>query len=202
MHIPAWKMLTASLVGVPFYWGRLHNPYREIRTARYPILTSLICGTLFVLPIYLRNAVVQSRSKEIGLREHVFPFLYSLAIGFVILLAINCLMITFYHWLFMADKGTTEERWIRALRAYHGTTFYQILLFAGYFWGWRIDYSHGIVVLIVLSCLKLAAVYAALRVEVRNGHPPTEPEAVDIDWVCKLGALGSLDVILLWLTIY
>lgn len=201
MHIPAWKMILMSLLGTPFYWDRVHTPYRDIQTAKYPILTSLICGTLYVLPIYLRNAAVQSQNKEIGLLEHAFPFLYTLAIGFVILFSINCLMIAFYYWLFIADKGTSVQRWIRALRAYHGAAFYQILMFAGYFWGWRIDYSHGIVVLIVLSCLKLAAVYAALRVEVRNGRPATEPEAVDIDWVCKLGALGSLDVVLLWLTI-
>jgi hypothetical protein len=201
MYIPAWKMISKSLLGIPFYWGQVRTPYRDIQTAKYPILTSLICGTLYVLPIYLRNAAIQSRDKEIGLLEHAFPFLATLAIGFLILLSINCLMITFYYWLFIADKGTSDQRWIRALKTYHSAAFYQILLFAGYFWAWRIDYSHGIVILILVSCLKLAAVYAALRVEVRNGHPAMESEAVDIDWVCKLGALGSLDVALLWLTI-
>lgn len=201
MYIPAWRMVVSSFVGVPFYWGCIHRPYREIRTARYPFLISLICGMLYVLPIYLRNATVQSRNKEIGLLEHAFPLLNTLAIGFFILLAINCLMITFYYWLFITDKETSDQRWIRALRAYHSAAFYQILLFAGYIWACRLDYSHGIVVLICVSCLKLAAVYAALRTEVRNGHPVSEPQAVDIDWVCKLGALCSLDVGLLWLTI-
>jgi hypothetical protein len=201
MYIPTWKILAASLVGVPFCWGRLHTPYRDVRTTQYPILTSLICGTLYVLPIYLHNAAAQSRSKEIGLLEHAFPLLYTLAIGFIILFAINGLMILFYHWLFMADKGTTNERWVRALRTYHGMAFYQILLFAGYFCAGRMDYSHGITVLICVSCLKLAAVYAALRAKVRYGRPAEEPEAVDIDWVCKLGALCSLDIGLLWLTI-
>ncbi|NLH15099.1 MAG: hypothetical protein GX455_00835 [Phycisphaerae bacterium] len=201
MYIPPWKMLVSSLVGVPFYWDYLHTPYRDIRTARYPILTSLICGTLYVLPIYLRNAAAQSRSKEIGLFEHAFPLLYTLAIGFIILFSANGLMIVFYHWLFMADKGTSDDRQIRALRAFHGAAFYQILLFAGFFCAGHMDYSHGIVILIFVSCLKLVAVYAALRAEVKYGREATGPEPVDIDWVCKLGALCSLDVALLWLTI-
>jgi hypothetical protein len=204
MFIPAWKMISMSLLGIPFYWGRVRTPYRDIQTAKYPILTSLICGTLYVLPIYLRNAAIQSRDKEIRFLEHAFPFAYTLAIGFLILLSVNCMMIAFYYWLFITDKGTSDQRWIRALRTYHSAAFYQILLFAGYFWAWRVDYSQGIVVLIVLSCLKLAAVYAGLYSEIKKGGLILTPESLvpeDIGWVCKLGVLCGLDVGLIWLTI-
>lgn len=217
------KLMGMSLLGIPFYWGHLRIPYYEIETSKYPLLASVLSGILYVFPVYLNNAIVQGRFRDIGFLDHIFPFITTIIVGIVVLFSMNCIMVAFY-WLLIYDEKDSIYRWVRARRIFSISAFYQFVLFLvlAFFWCWQILRGTGIsgyyiskIILLLFTCVKIGAVFSAIRAELLFGNQHTSLAATEQDTSnlnyklsnphyisqCILGVLLSLDVILIWVTI-